>query len=632
MLLARHITIALAFSVLLLDNARAVRADAFATSIQPILQKYCVRCHGGGEEINGEVDFTKIKSQAKVEEHFELWETAVELVAAGSMPPEDQPQPSDEEKAILRDWYHDRFVRNVQPHPSYFRPRRLSAYEYRNTLHSLFGFELEVAVREAEQTVVEKSLVMKLLPTDPPGPTGFTNDTSGNPLTTVIWDQYSYLTDNALARLFSPKYRHALESFVGKIDGERLTSEQAAQLIRTIARHAYRRPVDDDVLTKSFAAIEGKSGDDLEKALRTELKTILMSPPFIYRGLLIDVPRDIQHAVDEFELSERLSYFLWGDMPDDELMELATNSRLSEADVYRKQIDRMLASPKSRSLAEDFAAQWLTLNEISKTSKNPPQAEAFRSQPLDFMHYLIVENRPLIELIDSRTTFANPFTAGFYGKDRGQMKRYRKPKGIEVEIVPNQKISLVNTKERGGILTIPGVLAMNRGPVIRGTWILERILGEHLPEPPPDVGQIPVNKRGQKLSFRERFEMHRSKPTCAICHDKIDPLGFALQRYEGPNYKSDSKSDTSGQLPSGEKFEDFAGLKQILVTSQRERVIRNIVRRTMAYALCRKLTIYDRPTVESMVKELNENDGTFHDLIHQVANSLPFKETVLKSK
>jgi hypothetical protein len=246
------------------------------------------------------------------------------------------------------------------------------------------------------------------------------------------------------------------------------------------------------------------------------------------------------------------------------------------------------------------------------------------------MHYLFVEDRPLMELIDSRTAFANPFTAKFYGKDRKQMKRYRKPKGVEVAIVPNQKIALVHTQERGGILTIPGVLAMNRGPVIRGTWILERILGEDLPEPPPDVGQVPKNKRGQKLSFRELFELHRSKPTCAICHDKSDPLGFALQRYDGPNYLGDAQVDTSGRLPSGEAFEDFAGLKQILMTSQRERVIRNIVERTLAYAICRKLELVDQPTVSKITQGMVKSDGTYRDLVLQIVNSLPFRETAFR--
>ncbi len=567
------------------------------------------------------------------------------------MPPADQPQPTAEEKAKLNAWYRQ-LVNSVQPHPGFFRPRRLSAHEYRNTLQSLLGFELDVAVREAEQTVVEKSLVMKLLPTDPPGPSGFKNDTSANPLTTVIWDQYSYLVDNGLERLFSPKHRDVLQAYVGKLDGEHLSAEQAERLLRTMIRRAYRRSVDDEMVNTSLAEIAGTATEQIEQVVRVELKRILMSPPFIYRGLLMKVPRDSQQPVDDYELAERLSYFLWGDMPDEELLQLADQGRLQEEAIYRRQIDRLLAAPKARNLAENMGVEWFSLGEIEKVSNNPPVADALRTQPIDFLNYLFTTGRPLVELIDSDTTFINPHTAKFYPRDRKQLSRYTKQRGIEVEAVANQKIKLEQTPERGGLLTMPGVLAMNKGPVLRGTWILERVLGEHLPDPPANVGQVANNQRGENLTFRQRFEAHRSNATCAVCHDKIDPLGFALQSYTaGGDYiqpkgatpdKATNKNrgkplpdpqriDASGRLPSGESFDDFQGLKQILVTSQKERVIRNIVRRTMSYALCRKLEIYDHPTIEAIVADLDRNNGSFHDLIHQIAGSLPFKATVVKS-
>ncbi len=636
-------------------NAPTAFANDFDSAIKPLLAKYCVRCHGDGEEINGDVDFTKMNSPAQINASFDVWQTAIELVTDDVMPPADEPQPSDAEKAILSEWYQQRFVESVEAHPGFFRPRRLSAYEYRNTLHSLLGFPLEVVIREAEQTVTEKSLVLKLLPTDPPGPSGFTNDTSGNPLTTVIWDQYSYLVDNALSKMFSRRHRDALEAYTGTIEGEGLTQRQADKVLQEFARLAHRRPVDEATLAESLIAFDGKAGDELERALRVELKTILMSPSYIYRGLQMDVPHDVVTSVDDFELAERLSYLLWADMPDEELMQLAASGSLSDDETYRDQIDRMLAAPKARSLAENMGVEWFSLNEIEHASNNPPVTDALRSQPIDFLHYLFTERRPLIELIDSNVTFINPHTAKYYPVDRKQMSKYQKQRGIEVESLPNQRIDLVNTTERGGLLTMPGILSMNKGPVLRGTWMLERVLGQHLPDPPANVGQVPTNQRGENLTFRQRFEMHRSNPTCAVCHDKIDPLGFALQAYDvgggymkSANYNSmkakvrkadrdkleltAAEIDTSGQMPTGELFEDFAGLKRILVTSQRERVIRNIVRRMMAYALCRKLELYDGPTVEKIVTEMDERDGTFHDLIHAIAGSLPFKQTVVSSQ
>lgn len=645
-------SILLRFCCLWISSSSAfAAAPMFESDVKPLLVKYCVKCHSG-DQPKAKLDFSEFVTSQDAAAQPDVWETAIELLDAGDMPPEKAAQPTVAERSTVKTWYEDRLIPSIEPRPGEFKPRRLSATEYRNTLRSLFGFELEVAVVEAEQTVAEKSLVLKLLPLDPPGKSGFRNDTSGNPLTTVIWDQYAYLSDAALERLFSKSGRGHLETLVGPIRENGLTSEQARNLVRAFLPRVYRRPVSDADMAQTIKAID--SSTDLVKTLKFELQAALMSPGFIFRGMLMRGEAGVQQPVDAFELAERLSYFLWADMPDAELMELAGTGTLSDTAILNTQVDRMLASPKARNLAEDFAVQWLTLDQIARTSKNPPQQVALQSQPIDFMHYLFTDNRPLMELIDSKTAFVSPFTKGFYPKDNQQMARYSKPKGIEVEIVPNQKITLKHTTERGGILTIPGVLAMNRGPVLRGTWVLERILGDRLPDPPANVGQVPDNKKGRNLTFRQRFEMHRNKATCAICHDKIDPLGFALQGYDGrgayllaknnkPSKKIKRRNkpktvqdpqdiDTSGRLPTGETFDNFAGLKRILVTSQRERVIRNIVRRMISYALCRKLEIYDRPTVDKIVARLKARNGSYRELIHEIVNSLPFRETVIGGK
>jgi len=622
--------VAILFAFVGVQADAADRDDLFLSDVEPLLNKYCVLCHGG-EKTHGEVDFVKSSKAADLSAAFDVWEASVELLADDIMPPEDQPQPSAAEKKVITEWYRSRFVEAVEPHPGFFRPRRLSAYEYRNTLHSLFGFPLEVAIVEAEQTIVEKSLVMKLLPTDPPGPSGFTNDTSANPLTPVIWNQYSYLLDSAIEKLFSPGQREALEELAGSIDGQYLSTDNAHALIRAVARRARRRDLEAEQLNVALANVDGLEAEAIEAAVAVELKTLLMSPTFFYRGLLLPKQPGKQQSVDDFELAERLSYFLWADMPDEELLGQARAGRLRESTLFDAEVDRMLTSPKARSLAEDLGVQWFSLNEIDKVSNNPPVADALRRQPIDFLNYLFTEDRPLIELVDSETTFINQHTSGHYPGDRGQLARYQRQKGIEVAALPNQRITLKKTPERGGLLTMPGVLAMNRGPVQRGVWVLERVLGQHLPEPPANVGQVPGNRKGEKLTFRQRFEQHRSNAACASCHDKIDPLGFALERYDEKGGWNRSPVDASGKLPTGETFEDYQGLQKILTSSQREQVVRTIVRRTLAYALCRKLEYYDAPTVDAMVTDLCDNDGTFGDLIHTITQSLPFQQTFVKT-
>lgn len=618
-----------------------LNAQSFDEQVLPLLNEYCVACHSGDEPA-GQVDFELVATQSTADEAFELWAKVDNLLRDHKMPPEDETQPTNSEREAFHRWYQSQFVDSVVARPATFRPRRLSATEYRNTLRSLFGFDLEVTISEAEQTITQKSLVLKLLPTDPPGTSGFRNDTHSNPLSTNILEQYSYLADFAIEELFSAARKEQLQIITGEID-EQFDNRNAESLLNHFLPRALRRNPSPAQLRGLLQRVT--STGDTRAATKREMKRILLSPGFLYRGLLM--PREPgQQLVDSFELAERLSYFLWADMPDAELTQLAENNLLRTPATLNEQIERMLDSPKSETLATDFAMQWLALNEIEHVSNNPPYMFALQSQPLDFFRYLVEEDKPLLELIDSKTTFASPLTRRFYLPDTKQLGKYRKPKGIEIERVGNKKLALQNTPGRGGLLTMPGVLAMNRGPILRGVWMLERIMGEHLPDPPADVGQVEANPPGQNLSFRERFAMHREKASCAICHDKIDPLGFALQAYDDsgsyvlakdykrPKNKRNSEDgeediDTTGQLPSGEKFANFEELKHILITQQREPIVRNIVKRTLSYALCRKLEIYDQPTVDGIVEEMLESDGTWRDLVHSIVNSLPFQETIV---
>ena len=633
--------------MLLLSGCLSGWAAEPTFDVKGFIGQYCFNCHGG-DKVKGQVDFSFLDTEDTYEAHFELWETAAALMDEAEMPPEDELQPTDKERASFAQWYQDKFVNSVEAHPGFFKPRRFSTEEYRNTLRTLFGFDLEVQIIEAQQTVVERSLVMKLLPTDPPGKSGFTNDTHNYPLTTLIWDQYSYLTDTALDQWFAANDFHSFNSSTDLEGGLSSSQNQAVKLLRAFLPRVYRRPLDQGDLETRLERI--KSVRDPLTTLKQEMKAALMSPGFIYRGFLMDRQPGIQQRVDAYEYAERMSYFLWGDMPDDDLTNLAAEGVLFESNVVEEQLDRMLQSSKSRYLAESFASQWFSLSDLDAGIRQVPLREVMRSQALDFMHYLFTEDRPLMELIDSDVSFVSPLIAKHYGKDRSQLKPYRKQKGIEVEFVPTQRIRLEDTKERGGLLTMPGILAMNRGPVIRGTWMLERILGEHLPDPPMDVGQVPPQQPGENLSFRERFESHRNQASCALCHDKIDPLGFAAEGFDrqgayiltgkktlpsGEVRYVDKKGewvDTAGVMPNGTKFTDFDSLKKILQTEYRSQIIRNIVERTLSFALCRSLELYDQPSVDSMTSNLEETDGTYRDLLLMILRSLPFRETFVRAE
>ena len=630
-----------------LGASRMSAEVAFEEDIRPILEASCLKCHGG-ETVKGRVDFTEIRTEADADARFELWETVVEVVEAGEMPPEDHPQLTPEAKKKIAEWYDLRLSAPVESRPGVFKPRRLSGPEYRNSLRSLFGFDLEVVVAEAQQTVAgEQSLVLKLLPKDPPGDSGFVNDTHGAPLSSALWEQYAFLTEAALEKLFAPKQRAVLKGLIGgefpdEWNLEDFSEKQAEALVRYFLPRAFRRHVPDSRLEEALEAIRGHSGRSLVAILKFELKAVLLSPEFLYRGMLMPVNAGGRQPVDSYELAERLSYFLWEDRPDDELMLLAQNGELSSSEALRDQVERMLKSPSARSLSESFGVQWLGIANLDALITNPIAHHSLRTQPVLFLNYLFTENRPVMELIDSKTTFINTGVSGFYGEDRGRMKLHPTPKGIERQTTPFERFTLEKASWRGGILTMPGILTMNRGPIQRGTWLLRRVLGERLGEPPADIPPIKPAPRGEKLTFRERFERHRSDVSCARCHEKIDPIGFSLDGYDtnGRFIKRDGKKgsasgsviDTSGKLPSGETFTDYAGLKTIFMNSQRGRIVRNAVERTLSYALCRKMTRNDYPVIDQITEKIVEHNGTWKDLFTEIVMSSSFRETIIEKQ
>ena len=616
-------------------------AGKFEDEILPILKTSCLKCHGG-EKTKGKVDFSKISTERDAGKYLDLWETVVEVVELGEMPPEEEPPLSSAERKKISDWRDEYLEAPVELTITPFRSRRLSANEYKNTLGSLFGFDLEVGIVAAEQTVTgEKSLVLKILPPDPPGQSGYFNDTHAAPISTSLIENYAYLAGASLERLFSKKGKSSLTRMIGRgenWDG-RVDPDLAEEIVRSFLPRIFRRPVPEERIKAVLDQLKSKEGDALVSALKFELKSALISPEFLYRGFLAGQGEQKgRQAVDPFELAERLSYFLWEDMPDDELFESAESGALIKEGEVGRQVARMLADPRARNLSESFGVQWLGLSSIDDQIKNNPiHLHAMRTQPRDFLHYLFTEDRPLMELLDSNVTFVNQSTAGFYGNDRKRLAPFHKPKGIERQRTMNQRLEIRDAEGRGGILTMPSILAMNHGPILRGTWILRHILGERLGEPPADVPPIKPPPPGKKMTFRERFEAHRSNATCARCHEKIDPLGFALDGYDkngrfllASYHKRGNQPaiDTSGKLPSGDKFEDFQGLKRLLLTKKREQVARNLTGQLLSYALCRKLGRGDQPVVEEISGRAVLNNSTWKELLIEVANSAPFRESV----
>jgi cytochrome c553 len=406
----------------------------------------------------------------------------------------------------------------------------------------------------------------------------------------------------------------------------------ARRILSTLGRRAFRRPVTDADIRPLLAFYEsGRRECDFDSGIQKALQAMLVSPDFLFRaerGPRNAAPGSI-YPIGDFELASRLSFFLWSSIPDDQLLDLAEKGRLKDPAVLQQQVRRMLDDPRSQSLVDNFAGQWLYLRNLEISRPDPDVfpgfddslRQAFRTETDLFFQNILREDRSILELLDANYTFLNQRLAEHYGIPGVYGSQFR-------------KVTLADPN-RGGILGQGSVLTVtsypNRTSVVqRGKWILETLLGAPPPPPPPDIPELkPHGKDGRLLTMREQMEQHRANATCASCHARMDPLGFALENYDGVGKWRDkdagSTIDASGKLPDGSVFTGPAGLKKILLTSRRGEFVATATEKLMIYALGRGLEYYDMPAVRSISREAAKDDYRMSALITAIVRSTPFE-------
>jgi hypothetical protein len=415
--------------------------------------------------------------------------------------------------------------------------------------------------------------------------------------------------------------------------GERSSIECARQVLKEFATRAFRRPLTDDELERlvRLARLTQEQGDNFERGIQLAMQAILSSPHFLFR-VELDPSADDQDGIRElndFELATRLSYFLWSSMPDDELYRLARAGELNSPDVLGAQVRRMLSDPKANSLVENFAGQWLQLRDIVKVTPDPELFptfdEALRVAMLRetelFFEAVVKEDRSVLDFLDADFTFVNERLARHYGIDG--------PKGDEFH-----RVSLASGGRRG-LLTQASILTITSNPtrtspVKRGKWILENILGTPPPAPPPGVEELDEGKEAAlKGSLRERMEQHRSKPMCATCHNRMDPIGFAFENFDAigawRDFDGKFAIDASGTLPGGVEFDGPPELIEMLKTARRQQFCRCLAEKMLTYALGRGLESYDRCAVDKIIEGLEKDDFKFSALVSGIVQSEPFQ-------
>ena len=675
----------LAFA-LLEPGARAAEIPAaahFRKDVQPLLKKYCSDCHADGAKKGG-VAFDEFASDAAMLARHDLWLAVLKNTRAGLMPPAKKPQPSAEERRRIEEWikFEAFAIDRRNPDPGRVTARRLNRVEYRNTIRDLLGVDFNTAVEfppddtgygfdnigdvlTVSPLLLEKYMVAAKAIVTEAVPTGGAHWTRAR-----NYDRY-FTRD-------VPKSPAARRKYAGEV-------------LRKFATQAFRRPVDDGTVNRLVAVAEKvytQPGKNFETGVASAMIAALSSPRFLFRLEEPD-PRTARGAafanVDEYSLASRLSYFLWSTMPDEELSRLAGRGELRKN--LPAQIKRMLDDPRAEALVQNFTGQWLQTRDLEGLEINAravllrdageqrnferrrerfqelsaipeekrtaeqkaeleemaerrrrfqrgPQIEldrdlrrAFRLETEKSFAYVMHADRPVLELISCDYTFLNEKLASHYGLTNLNLS------GPEL-----RRVTLPADSPRGGVLTHGSVLVVTSNPdrtspVKRGLFILDNILGAPAPPPPGNVPALEVSERDfrdHEPTLREALTLHREKPECASCHERMDPLGLAFENFNalGMWREQERKQpiDPAGKLITGETFGSVRELKQLLATKHRLGFYRCLTEKFLTYAIGRGMEYYDTESIDKIVQRLDQENGRFSALLLGVIESAPFQK------
>ena len=606
-------------------------AADFAKDIKPLLTAHCTECHTD-KKAKGGVDLAMFADESAVRRDLPTWRKVAEQLTSREMPTDKAKAPlKDSDRAVLISWLDTTLksaladaakVKDPGPAPL----RRLTRTQYRNTIRDLLGVELDAA-----------ELVN--LPSD--SERGYDTYAGTLTLSALLFEKYHNAATQVVAALrapgadATPAQKKAWSTvFCADPGATPATQKIAARTILTaFARRSYRRPAAPDELARLFKLFDTVAGSrPFDDAIRLGLTATLVSPNFLLR---VEADRGTRGAKEGYpltghELATRLSYLLWSTMPDDELAQLADKGTLTQPAVLTAQIKRLLADSRARALSDGFFATWLQINHLDRARPTEQQFPAFTpklrqamyDETMRFVDELRTSDGNLLDLLKSDYAFVNEDLAKHYGLTAVS--------GAEL-----RKVTLTPEQHRGGVLGMGSVLAMTShtfrtSPTLRGKWVMEVLLGTPPPPPPADVKKIEENGASAgpaAKSFREQLEQHVSDPTCASCHKKMDPLGFALDGYDAVGaWRSGTKErplDTSGTLPNGTKVTGVDDLRAVL-WKERAKFSRTLVEQFLLYALGRDLITADEAVIAEVVGKLDADNHRFSTLITGVVTSTPF--------
>lgn len=483
----------------------------------------------------------------------------------------------------------------------------------------------------------------------------------------VLMDDLAFITRDKpnLQPLVQAEEPLVIEAVKAERPRARLNRDRAGQPAERRLAHLLRRAFRRDVRREEVAvylklyraAVE--SGADDESAMRQAIQAILASPSFLFVAEQQSQPQGSQKAgpLSNYELASRLSYFLWSSMPDDELFEVAAQGRLQDDEVLEAQVRRMLSDPRSIELSENFFVQWLRLPELWTAQPDTRQFPEFYSGPLGKrtlardmfgevllqFQTILVEDRGVSEVLDAEYTFVNSKMMQYYGRSATELERFTDGGKLFEDDEKNDRVWNRVSRfdpQRGGLLTSPAVLTLTSFPhrtssIRRGVWILDTVFNRHPPAPKVAVADIDEQQNATALTLRQKVERHRENPACAVCHNTIDPPGFALENFDAigrwRDKDGDDVIDPSGELPGIGEFRTPQEFRALLM-SQRRRFVQGFAEHLLSYALGRKLEYFDVSVVDQIVDRTIADDYRISRMIVEIAQSYPFRNVRLSTR
>lgn len=661
-------TFALAFATVC---PKASSETLFTDFLKPVFEENCIQCHGKDDKEEGDLNLLKIESLDDLTGDLECLQTIFDVLDFKEMPPEEEPPLSNETYERVLSELKLLLEKSIASQTTFPQTpiRRMNRFQYSNAVQDLFKLKVEVftlperMLREhgnyfepaagimpetlkagsrplGKSQLIEPRLAgVASFPQDLRAEHGFDNRGDHLSLSPLLMESFLKLSRSIVeSNDFNEKSCGIWDSFFAQPNREENIELAIEKRIQAFLTRAFRRPAETSTVNRylKHALANIESGESFTDSMKSVAAAAIASPRFLY---LYDRAMEADTSTD-FALASRLSFFLWGSIPDERLIELAEKGELHNSNTLSKEVDRMLNDERLKRFCDSFPSQWLQLERIISSVPDPDLHPNFyfakyrasmhmMLEPLLVFETILIENRSILELIDSNFSYRSPLLDSWY-LDGGQSNRRH------ATSIPFDRVVLEDRRQ-GGVITTAAVMTMTSKPtrtqpITRGAWIAS-VIFNNPPEPPPaDVPPLPEKESGEvdeNLTLRERFEAHRDKPECAGCHINIDPLGFAFENY-GPTglwretYENGREVDSAGTLLRDYPFQNILEFKDAIL-AEKDRFTRAFAGHLLTFALGRETEIADEPALDLIASETASNAYSMQSIIKQVILSNPFR-------